>query len=423
MTIAPDTDSSRSRMAIAIRVGVMGTLITMASQFYRNAHVVVAPDIMRDVGVSAQLLGMLSAGLFLTAALTQLPAGVLIDVHGPRRTIPVMLALVVAGSLVFATATSGAGLVAGRLLMGVGVAAIGMASLVASARWFEPRHFGAVVGIIIGFSQFGNVIATYPMAIVSDSIGWRNSYLIMTAITAFLGIACHLLIRDAPPDHPYHQRSPETFRNAIRGVGEIMATPGVPKLLAMAFTAYAVVSCILGLWIGPFLHDVHGLDTVARGNVLFFFTMAMIVGNLSIGSLDRIFDSRKRIIISGAILTTAILVALAIYPTAPLPVVATLLTGIGYLAGYTIVIIVHGRGFYPDHLMGRGVTVVNTAVLGGAAVMQGITGLIAGILAPGALELPTDVYRAIFATLAIVLTSAIAVYSTCPDKLRSCSNS
>ena len=406
-------------MGIAIRVGVMGTLITMASQFYRNAHVVVAPDIMRDVGVSAQLLGMLSAALFLTAAFAQLPAGILIDAHGPRRTIPVMLALVVAGSLVFATASSGMGLVAGRLLMGVGVAALGMASLVACARWFPPQQFGTVVGAVIGLSQIGNVIATYPMALVSDAIGWRNSYLIMTGITAFLGIACYLLIRDAPPDHPYHQRRPETLRAALRGVGEILVTPGVPKLLAMAFTAYAVVSCILGLWIGPFLHDVHGLDTVARGNVLFFFTVAMIAGNLSIGSLDRIFDSRKRIIMGGAMCTVAILVLLAVYPTAPLPVVATLLTGIGYLAGYTIVIIVHGRGFYPDRLMGRGVTVVNTAVLGGAALMQGLTGLIAGMLAPGALELPTDVYRVIFATLATVLTLALAVYSTCPDKPRS----
>lgn len=406
-------------MGIAIRVGVMGTLITMASQFYRNAHVVVAPDIMRDVGVSAQLLGMLSAALFLTAALAQLPAGILIDAHGPRRTIPVMLALVVAGSLAFATASSGMGLVAGRLLMGVGVAALGMASLVACARWFPPQQFGTVVGAVIGLSQFGNVIATYPMALVSDAIGWRNSYLIMTGITAFLGIACYLLIRDAPPDHPYHQRRPETLRTALRGVGEILLTPGVPKLLAMAFTGYAVVSCILGLWIGPFLHDVHGLDTVARGNVLFFFTVAMIAGNLSIGSLDRIFDSRKRIIMGGAMCTVAILVLLAAYPTAPLPVIATLLTGIGYLAGYTIVIIVHGRGFYPDRLMGRGVTVVNTAVLGGAAVMQGLTGLTAGVLAPGALELPTGVYRVIFATLAIVLTLALAVYSTCPDKPRS----
>ena len=409
MTTIP-SPGTRPPIAAAIRVGVMGMVVTMASQFYRNAHVVVAPDIMRDVGVSAQLLGMLSAGLFLTAALTQLPAGVLIDIHGPRRTIPLMLLTVVGGSLIFATAQSGAGLVLGRMLMGVGVAALGMASLVACARWFPPEQFGTVVGLVIGMSQVGNVVATYPMALVSDAIGWRNSYLIMTGVTLGLGILSYLLIRDAPPDHPYHRRTPETIRSAFNGVVEVFRTPGVPRLLVMAFVAYAVVSCFLGLWIGPYLHDVHGLDTVQRGNVLFYFSVAMIVGNLSLGSLDRLVDSRKAVIMGGAVATILILVTL---------VAAVLLTAIGFLAGYTIVIIVHGKGFYPDRLMGRGATLVNSAVLGGAASLQALTGLIAGFLAPGAIDLPVWVYQVIFATLAALLTLALAVYSTCPDKPRS----
>ncbi|MCO5148033.1 MAG: MFS transporter [Aquamicrobium sp.] len=418
MTTIP-SPGTRPPIAAAIRVGVMGMVVTMASQFYRNAHVVVAPDIMRDVGVSAQLLGMLSAGLFLTAALTQLPAGVLIDIHGPRRTIPLMLLTVVAGSLIFATAQSGAGLVVGRMLMGVGVAALGMASLVACARWFPPEQFGTVVGLVIGMSQVGNVVATYPMALVSDAIGWRNSYLIMTGVTLGLGLLSYLLIRDAPPDHPYHRRTPETIRSAFNGVVEVFRTPGVPRLLVMAFVAYAVVSCFLGLWIGPYLHDVHGLDTVQRGNVLFYFSVAMIVGNLSLGSLDRLVDSRKAVIMGGAVATILILVALVAWPQPPLLVASVLLTAIGFLAGYTIVIIVHGKGFYPDRLMGRGATLVNSAVLSGAATLQALTGLIAGFLAPGAIDLPVWVYQVIFATLAALLTLALAVYSTCPDKPRS----
>ncbi len=411
--------SDRSRRAIACRVGLMGLLVTMTSQFFRNAHVVVAPDIMRDVGVSAQLLGMLSAALFFMAALTQLPAGVMIDIHGPRRTIPLMLMFVVAGSLIFATATTGSGLVVGRLLMGIGVAALGMASLVACARWFPPQQFGTVVGSLIGLSQIGNFIATWPMAVVSDAIGWRNGFLIMTATTAVLGVLSFLLIRDAPPDHPYNNRAPERVSSALRGIGEVLRTPGVPRLLAMAFVAYAIVACFLGLWAGPYLHDVHGLDTVARGDVLLYFSIAMVLGNLSLGSLDRLVDSRKLVVMGGALATIGILVTLALFPEAPLPVAASLLTAIGFLGGYTIVIIVHGKGFYPDRLMGRGATLVNTAVLGGAGVMQALTGLIAGMLAPAAVELPPWVYQTIFATLAVVLVVALAIYSTCPDRRRS----
>ena len=72
--------------------------IATTSQLFRNSHVVVAPNIMQDLGVSAAALGGLSGALFIAAAFTQIPAGVLIDRYGPRRTIPVMLLLAAAGA-------------------------------------------------------------------------------------------------------------------------------------------------------------------------------------------------------------------------------------------------------------------------------------------------------------------------------------
>ncbi len=68
----------------------------------------------------------------------------------------------------------------------------------------------------------------------------------------------------------------------------------------------------------------------------------------------------------------------------------------GLLASYTTVIIAHGRAFYPDRLIGRGATIVNTAVIAGAGLMQAVTGAIVGVLAPGATSLSVDMYRLIF---------------------------
>ena len=75
-----------------------------------------------------------------------------------------------------------------------------------------------------------------------------------------------------------------------------------------------------------------------------------------------------------------------------------------------------GAASIPTARSGRGVTVVNTAVLLGAGILQAVTGLIAGVLAPGAASLPPDIYRVIFATLAAVLLAcALFVYRRCPD--------
>ena len=414
MTSVADPAPRTSRL-LAGRIVAICALVTAISQFYRNAHVVVAPDIMRDTGVTAQTLGYLSGALFLTAAVLQIPAGVLLDRYGPRRTIPFMLATVGAGALLFAGAQDAASLIAARICMGIGLAAIGMAAIVASTRWFAPAYFGTVVGAILGVSYVGHLASTLPMAQMSAAIGWRSTYVATTVVTAVLAAAAALLIRDAPPHHPFHDRVPERFGAAWRGVGEILRVRELWPLLAIAGTAYAVVACLLGLWAGPYLFDMHGLDPTARGAVIIWIPLGMMLGNVLISPLDRILDTRKRIIVTCALATVAVLVAFAAVPRPPLPVATIGFALIGFLSAYTTLIIAHGRCFYSDRQMGRGVTVVNTAVLLGAGTLQAVTGAIAGVLAPGATSLPADVYRIIFATLAAVLLAALAVYRHCPD--------
>jgi sugar phosphate permease len=408
VTTAAGSAPGTSRL-LAGRIVAICALVTAISQFYRNAHVVVAPDIMRDTGVTAQTLGYLSGALFLTAAVLQIPAGILLDRYGPRRTIPFMLLTLVAGSLLFAHAQDAVSLIAARICMGVGLA------IVASTRWFAPAYFGTIVGVILGVSYIGHLTSTLPMAQVSAAIGWRSSYIVVTAITATLAVAAAILIRDAPPDHPFHARVSESFAAAWRGVGEIVRVRALWPLLAIAGTAYAVVACILGLWAGPYLFDMYGLDGAARGAVIICFPVGMMLGNILISPLDRILDTRKRIIVTCALATIAILIAFAAVPRPSLLLVTISFGLIGFLSAYTTVIIAHGRCFYSDRQLGRGVTVVNTAVLLGAGSLQAITGIIAGVLAPGATSLPADVYRVIFATLAAVLSAALLVYRHCPD--------
>ena len=59
--------------------------------------------------------------------------------------------------------------------MGIGLAAIGMAAIVASTRWFAPAYFGTVVGVILGVSYVGHLASTLPMAQISAAIGWRST--------------------------------------------------------------------------------------------------------------------------------------------------------------------------------------------------------------------------------------------------------
>ena len=76
----------------------------------------------------------------------------------------------------------------------------------------------------------------------------------------------------------------------------------------------------------------------------------------------------------------------------------------------------HGRGIFPDRLIGRGMATINTAVMLGVACMQTLSGLIVGAFEPLADGARTETaYRALFAVLTVVLLTAVAIYSRSKD--------
>ena len=399
----------------AVRILATLCVVYIVSQFYRSSTAVIAPELVRDIGFSHESLGLLTGAFFLAFGLTQIPLGVMLDRFGPRRTMTGMLFFAVAGALLFATAESPAMLTAGRALMGVGCAAVFMGSVVVCARWFAPDRLATTASIVLAVGGAGNLLSATPLAYASEQIGWRGAFMGMAGITACLAFAVYVLVRDAPPGHPFHARKHESLGAVLIGLGEVFRNKRLPFLAAMAFVAYPSMATILTLWAGPYLADIHGLDGVARGNVLLLTGTAMILGSLFYGPLDRRLDTRKGVAMGGALATTAVLAALAIVSTPPLWLAVTLLTLLGFFGSYSVMVMAHGRASYPAHLVGRAVTVVNFVNFTGVAVMQLATGFIVGALStPG--EAPPEIaYRAVFAFLAATVIIALYFYRRIDD--------
>jgi MFS family permease len=180
-----------------------------------------------------------------------------------------------------------------------------------------------------------------------------------------------------------------------------------------------VVSTVLGLWAGPYLHDVHGLDGGQRGQVLAAMTLAQVVGVLVCGPLDARFNSRKRVVLGGGALTVAALAGLALWPQPPAPAAIALLIALCAVASYGVTIVAHGRSLFPDRLLGRGMTTLNLAQVLGASLMPVVTGAVAAALAgdgaSGATGYPDVAYRAIFGVIGASLAAGLLLYSRGAD--------
>jgi hypothetical protein len=75
------------------------------------------------------------------------------------------------------------------------------------------------------------------------------------------------------------------------------------------------------------------------------------------------------------------------------------------------VLMAHGRTFLPDHLLGRGITLMNFTFMTGAALVQLISGQVVDAL-KAAGQKPTDVFATLHLGFGVALLLATLVYLT-----------
>ena len=397
---------------------IVTTLATayVASHFFRASNVTIGLDLMRDLSIGPEALGGLTGAFFFGFAAMQIPCGFFFDHYGPRRTVVGMLILATIGGIVFTLAPSWPILLTGRMLMGAGFGVMLIGSMVVISRWFPPDRFSTLTAMVLSIGLLGNLAATTPLAWASQAIGWRAVFGAAAVFTALATIAVWLLVRDAPPGHPFLARTPEPPRQMLQGLMEVLRNRRLKPILALNFCNYACTFTVQGLWGGPFLREVHGLSPIEAGNVLFVAVIAYQVGMLAFGPLDRLLDTRKWIAISGSLVIISLLATLALASQPPIWVPIGAILGIGFFSASSTIVMTHARGIFPDRLIGRGMATMNTSVMLGVACMQTFSGIIVGAFEPLADGARTETaYRTLFGVLTVVLIVAVAIYSRSQD--------
>ncbi|MFO1037177.1 MAG: MFS transporter [Geminicoccaceae bacterium] len=384
----------------------------MLSQFFRTALAVVAPEIAADLGLDPARLGFLSSTWFVAFAAAQIPIGVMLDHVGPRRTCGIVFAAAALGCVVFATAGSLAWAACGQALIGVGCAPVFMSTLVVLARWYPPARFATLSSIVLATGSLGTVLGATPLALAAHWLGWRGAILGMGGLVAVASLLVLLLVRDRPAGMAAPPR--ETLAGALRGVAEVMRNRSLLLILPISFTGYAVLVTVRGLWAGPYLAEVFGMDAVARGNVLLLMSLGIVGGTLVYGMLERRLDRRRLLVLCGCCAVITCLALLALVGSRSALLASILLVGIGTCGATYAIVMAQARRFLADKEVGRGFTLLNCACFAGAALLQAITGLVlsaahdAGITGPGAFSI-------LFAFIAGWLGIAAAIHTRSRD--------
>jgi nitrate/nitrite transporter NarK len=354
------------RPLILIALCSLGCIFSM---FHRSALSIIMPEISRALGLDSEQVGLLGAVYLYAFALGQLPLGLWLAARGPRRVMRELFLLAALGSLLLGLSTRLELALAGRFLMGLGMSASFMGSLIFLAGWFRPNRLGFLSGLVAGSATLGGIMAATPLTWLAAACGWRGVFLILAPATALLALLFSGLTAD-PPQKP-----------AAPGLGHsLRALTRLPGfwILALASSArYGFFVALQSTWIGPYLLWGLGLRPEESGWLILLLILGYMLSMPASGWLsDRLAGPRAIIAagLAGQALTAASFLCL---PASSSPAwLGAALLAMGLFSGPGVLIYVHAREFIPGQVLAPALTWINFCTLLAGGLLTQFIGLL-----------------------------------------------
>lgn len=367
------------------------------------------PILMDRFTLSAATIGGLVSVMFFATILAQVPFGIALDKMGPRPVLSLCILVIAGGTTIFAFAGSFDAMLLSRVLIGVGLAAMGAATHVIIARNFTGSDFGYVSGLVVTFGGIGGLIGTYPLAFVLERFSWSVVFTTVAAVTFLLSAVVFRSVRPGVP---------ETSESGS-GVGKqgfltLLSQPEFLRILVLGAVTYAPITTITGLWGGPYLQDVTGLSPEQAGAVLLLLFSATIVAGYVFGLLDRKAKSRKHIVLGAVGLSGLMLILLAGLNGLNAQTSIALLLAMVFLQQFYVPLGAHMRRAVPDYMLGRASTLLSLVSVAAIPAMQLGFGSVLDIAAGAGFGIEAQ-YRLAFGLMGILILFCGSVYSFSKD--------
>jgi len=378
------------------------------SQLYRTTNAVLAPWLIKDLHLDTEGIGLLSAGFFYAFSLTQIPISIFLDRVGAKRLMILLSFVGITGAIMFAQAQGLAMGLAGRLLLGVGMACNLMGPLKLLTEWFPPSTFATVSGLIYAIGTLGNIVAATPLVLLVEQLGWRLSIEAIIAFHLLLTLALFWVVQDRPREKS--AAAPPIPRGSPFGnLGILMRTKDYWIISAGTFVRYGTHAALQTLWAGPLLMEAMGFSPVEAGNILLAMNLGLILGGPLWGAVsDRVFKTPKWVVAGGLLMLALITFGMrALPPGTSVLVAAAIFLAFGIASASGMHVYAHIKSLVPKDMAGAAMSGTNFFTMMGPAVfLQGL-GIVMQGLYPEASRGPQAFSTALL--ICIVSQAAIGV--------------
>jgi MFS family permease len=154
-----------------------------------------------ELHLSNTQVGLIFSAFAYPYLVFQVFGGWIADRFGARRTLTMCAVLWSTATVLMGLTSSLAGMLLGRVLLGVGVSALPVATR-AMSNWMAAERRGFAQGVTHAFARLGNTITPPLVAWLILLTNWRGSFVIIGSISFLWAIAWAIYFRDDPAEHP-----------------------------------------------------------------------------------------------------------------------------------------------------------------------------------------------------------------------------
>ncbi|MDR3565755.1 MAG: MFS transporter [Negativicutes bacterium] len=380
----------------------------LVSYFHRAAPAVVGPEIMKDMNLAPAALGFMGSMYFWAYAAAMLPAGILADTWGARKTVSAFVLVAAVGGFIFGMAQNVDMLAFGRFLVGFGVGFVYVPAVRIMADWYKPDELATYSGILLAIGNIGALVSSAPLVLLMEGIGWRNAFHVVGVFTVLASILAYIVIRNKPTELGFPTPreimglppAPPAPKVSLGEALKVVFTNSQFYLLGLLlFSYYGTFMGVGSLWAGPYLQNVFGLSKQNAGNIIMMFPLGMVFGCPLSGYLsDKIMKSRKKVLLWGCLLHTLSYIPLVFFTD---QMSITFLYGLffwyGISGGAFVSCFACAKETCEPRFAGTAVGALNIFIFIGGAFYQHVMGSVIGtypVLKPGVYSLAA--YKAAF---------------------------
>jgi len=392
---------------------VLSCLFTL-SMFYRVSTAVIAPNLVKDLGLDAQTLGFLGGAFFYSFALFQIPVGPMLDRIGPRIVIGSLSIVGGLGSLLFAFGQSFSVALLGRILNGIGMACMMMGAFKVFTLRYPPHWFSTLVGILLAVGTLGNILATSPLAFVASTVGWRTAFIVAGGMTVILAVPAFWILEKGAEKNPttLFSHPHEEAIGVFQSIRLIVKTLAFWQIGLLSFFRYGSYVSLQGLWLGPYLMEIKKYSPVQTGNILIMLALGTTAGGPIAGRLsDRTFQSSKGVVIAGLTLYS-----LSLFPLVGLFNIGSsfwygvVFFSLGFFNAFGMVVYAHARDLFPIGISGTVMGLVNFFSMAGGAILMPAMGRIIESFPRVGSAYPAGAYHLSFLICFVGMTASLVFY-------------